>query len=123
MHAACSSTSHGLSFTPHRQLTAPGLIELIEHIGFVQVDSINTLERAHHMILFARNLTYRQGQLAHLLEHERALFENWTHDAAIIPMQFYRYWTPRFDREQERLRIRWRQKSSPWFRGAGERRC
>ena len=101
--------SHGLSFTPHRKLTVPGLLELIEHVGFVQVDSINTLERAHHMILFARNLTYRQDQLAHLLEHERALFENWTHDAAIIPMQFYHYWTPRFAREQERLRIRWRQ--------------
>jgi len=43
-----------------------------------------------------------------LLEHERALFENWTHDAAIIPIQFYRYWTLRFAREQERLRLRWR---------------
>jgi uncharacterized protein YcaQ len=100
---------HGLSFAPAKQLTAPGLLALIAHMGFVQVDSINTIERAHHMILFARNPTYRQDQLAHLLEHERALFENWTHDAAIIPMQFYCYWMRRFDREQERLRIRWRQ--------------
>lgn len=99
---------HGLSFPLHKKLTAPGLLELIEHMGFVQVDSINTIARAHHMILCARNLTYRQGQLTHLLEQERTLFENWTHDAAIIPMQFYRYWTLRFDREQERLRIRWR---------------
>jgi uncharacterized protein len=100
---------HGLCFTPSRKLTTPGLIELIAHLGFVQVDSINTLARAHHMILFARNLMYQQGQLAPLLETERALFENWTHDAAIIPMQFYHYWTLRFDRERERLRIRWRQ--------------
>ena len=100
---------HGLAFTPSRKLTTQGLLELIAHMGFVQIDSINTIERAHHMILFARNLTYRQGQLAHLLETERALFENWTHDAAIIPMQFYHYWTLRFDREQERLRTVWRQ--------------
>jgi uncharacterized protein YcaQ len=99
----------GLSFTPSRKLTTPGLLELIAHLGFVQVDSINTLARAHHMILFARNLTYQQDQLVHLLETERALFENWTHDAAIIPMQFYHYWTLRFERERERLRLRWRQ--------------
>jgi len=100
---------HGLSFTPSRKLTTPGLLELIAHLGFVQVDSINTLVRAHHMILFARSPTYQPSQLAHLLETERALFENWTHDAAIIPMQFYHYWTLRFERERERLRIRWRQ--------------
>jgi uncharacterized protein YcaQ len=81
---------HGLSFAVHRKLTSRGLLELIEDMGFVQVDSINTIERAHHMILFTRDPTYRQGQLAHLLEKERSLFENWTHDAAIIPMRFYR---------------------------------
>jgi uncharacterized protein len=99
---------HGLSFPVHRKLTPQLLLELIEHLGFVQVDSINTVARAHHMILFTRNYTYRQEQLAHLLESERAVFENWTHDAAIIPMQFYCYWKPRFQREQERLRTAWR---------------
>jgi uncharacterized protein YcaQ len=106
---------HGLSFAAHKKLTPQGLLALIEHIGFVQVDSINTIARAHHMILFARNYTYEQGQLAHLLEHERVLFENWTHDAAIIPMKFYRYWQPRFDREQERLRTAWRQRRRQGF--------
>jgi uncharacterized protein len=99
---------YGLSLTPHQYLTSPALLQLIEHIGFVQVDSINTVERAHHMILFARNQTYRQQQLTHLLEHERAVFENWTHDAAMIPTGFYAYWKPRFARERERLRTVWR---------------
>jgi hypothetical protein len=106
---------HGLSFAPRRQLTAPGLLELIEHIGFVQVDSINTLERARHMILLARHPAYRQDQLVPLLETERALFENWTHDAAIIPMQFYPYWQPRFAREQERLRTVWQHRRRQGF--------
>jgi hypothetical protein len=99
----------GLSYAPHRKLTTSGLLALIEHLGFVQVDSINTVERAHHMILFTRNHTYRPEQLTYLLEHERSVFENWTHDAAIIPTRFYHYWRQRFADEQERLRTRWRQ--------------
>jgi uncharacterized protein YcaQ len=106
---------HGLSQPPQRALTPQGLLELIERIGFVQVDSINTLERAHHMILFARDPAYRQAQLAHLLENERTLFENWTHDAAVIPMAFYPFWKPRFEREQERLRLAWRRRRRQGF--------
>jgi uncharacterized protein YcaQ len=106
---------HGLSSAPQEKLTSPGLLALIESMGFVQVDSINALARAHHMILFARNHTYRQPQLAPLLEQERALFENWTHDAAVIPMQFYPYWQPRFAREQERLRTAWQQRRSQGY--------
>jgi hypothetical protein len=77
-------------------------------LGFVQVDSINTVERAHHLILFSRNHTYRHGQLSHLVERTAALFENWTHDASIIPTRFYPYWMCRFARERETLRERWR---------------
>ncbi|WP_319633638.1 winged helix-turn-helix domain-containing protein [Pelagibius marinus] len=98
----------GLAFPPHRKLSDAGLLELIEHLGFVQLDSIQTVERAHHMILFARNQTYRHKQLARLHEREAALFENWTHDAAIIPSRFFPHWKLRFTREEARLRERWR---------------
>ena len=97
----------GLSFPPHRKLSLQGLHGLIVHLGFVQLDSINTVERAHHLILFARNQTYRHKQLRRLHERERLLFENWTHDAAIIPSAFYPYWQHRFERERARLRERW----------------
>lgn len=106
---------HGLASAPQKKLTTADVLALIEHIGFVQVDSINTVERAHHMIVFARNQMYRQEQLAHLLEHERSLFENWTHDASIIPSRFYRYWQPRFAREKERLRLVWQQRRRQGF--------
>ena len=98
----------GLAFPPHRKLGDGELLNLIEHLGFVQLDSIQTVERAHHMILFARNQTYRPKQLARLHEREGALFENWTHDAAIIPSRFFPYWKMRFAREEARLRARWR---------------
>ena len=98
----------GLSDPPRRKLTGDGLCQLIERLGYVQVDSISTVERAHHMILFARNQTYRQTQLSRLVERERRLFENWVHDAAVIPCAFYPYWRHHFTREEARLAARWR---------------
>jgi uncharacterized protein len=101
----------GLADPPRRKLTADSLHTLIERIGFVQVDSVNVVARAHHMILFARNQTYRPALLQRLLEQEARLFENWTHDAAIIPTGFYPYWQVRFERERARLADRYRR----WF--------
>src|SRR3546814_18004475 len=91
-----------------RKLSGKGLLQLLEHPGFFQVDSIQTVERAPHMILFARNQTYRKTQLARLHERDGLLFENWTHDAAIPPSRFFPYWKQRFLREEARLRPRWR---------------
>ena len=84
-----------------------GLLALIRQLGFVQIDSINTVERAHHMILAARRRAYRPSQWAILLERRRALFEHWTHDAAAIPTGFFPYWRLRFDRNAARLKERW----------------
>ncbi len=100
--------AQGLCHPPGRKLAGGGLLELIDQLGYVQLDSINTVERAHHLILFARCQTYRRDHLAGPLEREASLFENWTHDAAVIPSRFYRYWMPRFDRERDGLRRRWR---------------
>lgn len=106
---------HGLSEPAHRKLTNAELEDRIERIGFVQVDSINTVARAHHMILHARNRTYRPKQLVQLLERDRAMFENWTHDASIIPTRFYPYWKPRFRKTATHLRKRWRKYRQPGF--------
>eukprot|EP00913_Durusdinium_trenchii_P026888 g25223.t1 len=97
-----------LCLPPTRALSKAGLLQLIDDLGFVQVDSIATVERAHHMILFSRNQTYRQEHLTALLEKDRELFEHWTHDASIIPARFYRYWKHRFRRREPVLAERWR---------------
>lgn len=99
--------TQGLS-RPRGVLSKAGLLELIEAIGFVQVDSIATMERAHHHILFARNPSYRREHLTALLEKDHALFEHWTHDAAIIPSAFFPYWKHRFARAKATLAARWR---------------
>lgn len=84
------------------------LAATIADLGFVQVDSVNVLERAHHHILFSRSQTYRRRDLQTLVEKDGALFENWTHDASIIPSAFFPYWRHRFEREKQRLRTRWK---------------
>jgi uncharacterized protein YcaQ len=99
----------GLADPPNRRLTPDGLYDLIVRLGFVQVDSIRTVERAHHLTLLARNTRYHPDLLRTLLEKERRLFENWTHDASIIPTQWYAYWQPRFAQERQRL-----QRSASW---------
>ena len=84
------------------------LLATVKRIGFVQIDSVDTVARAHHMILSARRRDYRPSQLSDLLEAERSLFENWTHDASAIPTAFYPHWRLRFRRGAARLRERWR---------------
>jgi uncharacterized protein YcaQ len=99
----------GLAEGPRRQLTSEGVADLVEHLGFLQVDSISTVERAHHMILFARDRCYRPELLRRALEVDRRLFEHWTHDvAAILPMRFYPYWNLRVERERHVVERRFR---------------
>ena len=98
----------GLADPPGRKLDRAALLALVDRLGFVQVDSIQTVERAHHQILFSRAQTYRRDDLVHLLEDERGLFEHWTHDAALIPTRFYAVWKHRFRRRAPILRERWR---------------
>ena len=96
----------GLTRPPQRRLPPQDLLELITRLGFVQVDSIQWVERAHHMILHARCQSYRPKHLTRLLERERVLFEHWTHDASIIPVEFYPYWRRRFERVADSLRTK-----------------
>ncbi|RYC15388.1 winged helix-turn-helix domain-containing protein [Ciceribacter ferrooxidans] len=110
----------GLSRPPNRMLGKDGLYALIHDLGFVQVDSIATVERAHHQILFSRNQTYRPEHLTALLEKDRALFEHWTHDASIIPSAFFPYWKHRFTRREGHIRENWRKWQGEGFDRAFE---
>jgi uncharacterized protein YcaQ len=93
----------GLARPRRRRLSNEELMTLIRQMGYVQLDTINTVERAHHMILFSRNQTYRHHQLKALLEQERTLFEGFTHDACVIPIDFYPHWRHRQRRTEKRI--------------------
>jgi uncharacterized protein YcaQ len=103
---------HALAEAPVGPATGVALSGLVGRIGFVQVDSITTVERAHHMILWSRRQGYRPPALKGLLEPDRALWEHWTHDASILPMALWPMWRHRFARDADRLHQNWRR----WFR-------
>ncbi|MDR3672658.1 MAG: crosslink repair DNA glycosylase YcaQ family protein [Holophaga sp.] len=86
-----------------------GLEGLVQQLGYVQLDSINVVERAHHLILGCRTEAYDPAQFEALLE-QRRLFEHWTHDAAAIPLRWYPHWHLRFPKSRARIL------ASPWWR-------
>lgn len=94
-----------------RRGTGPGkgadLEEVLDDLGFVQVDSVNTLARAHDLILWSRRGQYRPKALENLVAKRRSAFEHWTHDASVIPMAFYPLWRLKFARDEARMRSRW----------------
>jgi len=93
--------SQGLLHNPARR-TGPGtLMKCIERMGFVQIDTIYTVARAHHLILHARFDGYSPEHLRKLHEKDRLLFEHMTHDASYIPSKWLRYWLPRFERQYD----------------------
>ncbi len=92
--------SHGLGRAP---TGAVDVLQIIKDLGFVQLDSIRNVTRAHHHILWSRNQNYREPMLWECLSRDRALFEHFTHDASIIPMEYYPIWRKQFRRMQKRL--------------------
>ncbi|MGV3492219.1 MAG: winged helix-turn-helix domain-containing protein [Devosia sp.] len=59
----------------------------IEHLGYVQIDTINVIERAHHHILFSRIPEYRRAYLEHAQSVDKSVFEYWTHALAYVPVR------------------------------------
>ncbi|MFT5504160.1 MAG: hypothetical protein ACI8XC_001875 [Gammaproteobacteria bacterium] len=71
-------------------------LKAIEHIGYVQIDTISVVERAHHHVLYSRLPNYRASFLDQLVK-ERKLFEYWSHAAAWLPMRDFRFALPRMN--------------------------
>lgn len=85
----------GLAAAPS---SASDILGIIRELGFVQLDSIQNVTRAHHHILWSRNQSYREEMLGHLLARDRSIFEHFTHDASVLPMEFYPMWSRQFAR-------------------------
>ncbi|MEL7100624.1 MAG: crosslink repair DNA glycosylase YcaQ family protein [Pseudomonadota bacterium] len=99
---------HALLEPPTGPAKGADLLHLIKRLGFVQLDSINTVARAHDLILFSRRARFRPADLKRLYEQGGALFEHWTHDASMIPQAFYPWWHLRRQRDADLLRARWK---------------
>lgn len=69
-------------------------LSAIEHLGYIQIDTISAIARAHHHTLWNRNPLYEIAQLAQLLADKR-VFEYWSHAASFLPMKDFRFSLPR----------------------------
>jgi uncharacterized protein YcaQ len=83
---------------------------VVQHLGYVQIDTINVIERCHHHILFTRIPDYRREHLHQAQTIDKTVFEYWGHALAYLPIADFRFhvrdmrsYTPR----------------DPWLKGIG----
>src|SRR6185295_19906503 len=67
-----------------------GTLRAIEHLGYIQIDTISVVERAHHHVLWSRVPDYTARHLHDLQTADLQVFEYWSHAAAFLPMRDYR---------------------------------
>ncbi len=66
----------------------------IEHLGYVQIDTINVIERSHHHILWSRIPDYRRDDLRQAQSVDKSVFEYWTHALSYVPARDLRFFLP-----------------------------
>ena len=73
----------------------------VEHLGYLQIDTINVIERCHHHILWSRIPTYRREHLHRAQTIDKTLFEYWTHALSYVPSRDFRFFVA--DMKRHRL--------------------
>ncbi|WP_218838667.1 winged helix-turn-helix domain-containing protein [Halopseudomonas pelagia] len=71
----------------------PGARNAINHIGYVQVDTISVLQRAHHHVLRSRVPDFKPAMTNQMLR-DGDIFEYWAHAAAFLPIADFRFSLP-----------------------------
>lgn len=84
------------SFIIEQQLPTPkkgknGTLSTIEQLGYVQIDTISVIARAHHHILWTRIPNYKPDFLKTLVEKDKTVFDYWAHAASFLPMRDYQF--------------------------------
>lgn len=64
---------------------ATAVAAAVDHLGYVQIDTINVIERCHHHILFTRIPDYRRADLKQAQSQDKSVFEYWTHALSYVP--------------------------------------
>src|SRR5258706_2587910 len=65
----------------------------VEHLGYVQIDTINVIERSHHHILWTRIPEYQRADLREAQSVDKSVFEYWTHALSYVPTRDMRFFT------------------------------
>lgn len=69
------------------------ILNALEQLGYLQIDTLSIVERAHHHTLWTRIPDYKTEYLGELVK-ERKIFEYWFHAASYLPMKDFRFALP-----------------------------
>jgi uncharacterized protein YcaQ len=78
----------------------PATAAAVEHLGYVQIDTINVIERSHHHILWSRIPAYRRADLRQAQSVDKSVFEYWTHALSYVPTKELRFFIPAMKRHR-----------------------
>jgi uncharacterized protein YcaQ len=67
----------------------------VSHLGYLQIDPINVIERCHHHILYTRIPAYRREHLHRAQSIDKSVVEYWTHALSYLPTQHLRFYVRR----------------------------
>jgi uncharacterized protein len=79
----------------------------VEHLGYVQIDTIHVVERCHHQILYTRIPAYQRADLHRAQTIDKTVFEYWTHALSYVPTRDLRFYVRAMKRD-------WTSRSA-WF--------
>lgn len=84
------------SFIIEQQLPTPqkgkkGTLSTIENLGYVQIDTLSVVTRAHHHVLWTRVPNYQPEFLQDLVEKDKQVYDYWAHAASFLPMRDFRF--------------------------------
>ena len=77
----------------------------VEHLGYVQIGTINVIERSHHHILWNRIPDYRRADLRQAQSIDKSVFEYWTHALSYVPTRDLRFFIPAMKRHKREGRL------------------
>ena len=81
-----------------------GAAQVVERLGYVQIDTIAVVQRAHHHTLWSRHPGYLPDMIWDLQREDRRVCEYWASQASFVPMRDYRYYLPTMRRWGQRPR-------------------
>jgi uncharacterized protein YcaQ len=80
---------------------AKATLAAIEHLGYVQIDTINVIERSHHHILWTRIPSYQRSHLHQAQTIDKTVFEYWTHALSYVPTRDLKFFMADMRRHQK----------------------
>ena len=105
--------AQGLASPPDsaRAITSPSVARTVRRLGIVQIDSVNVLARAHHLVLAARlasrhprglsdrvpDALERASSAGPRSAQGRRVFEYWAHEASFLPVEDHCLWRWRME--------------------------